>query len=363
MKNSIAHTKILIAPLDWGLGHATRCIPLIHFLMQLECEVFIASSGAQKKLLQAEFHAFSFLHLEGYNITYSKHKRIMPLKILWQTPKILSAIKKENKWLSNTIEQYKIDVVISDNRYGLYSSKVPCIFITHQLQIQAAYNSLNKFIQKINYQYINRFSECWIPDAEGENNIAGNLSHPKKLPAIPVKYIGPLSRFEIKKTEEKKYDWMIILSGPEPQRTVLENKLLFRLSALHDKILIVRGKPGDTVNLNVSENFTIFNHAATAEMQQLINESEFIISRCGYTTVMEMLSLQKKCVLIPTPGQTEQEYLAAHLKKQAWCYSFQQDDDFLLHLNNAKEFTYNLPAIDTSAFKKILADFVNQLTT
>lgn len=354
--------NVLVAPLDWGLGHATRCIPIIKILQNCGCKVTIAASGSVKTLLESEFPQISFIQLNGYNVQYAASKRFLALKILMQSPKIIRSIKRENAWLQQVVAQYGFDAVISDNRFGLYTAKVPCIFVTHQLLIKAPYNWLQNSIQRINYSYINRYSQCWVPDIETGNTIAGELSHPKKLPAIPVKYLGPLSRFGELPKAELKYKWMAILSGPEPQRTILENKLLAIIPNLQGKILLVRGRPGSTAAINAPANCTIVNHLATNEMLQALAASQFVISRCGYTTVMEMLALGKKAVFIPTPGQTEQEYLAEHLFKQGWCYTCTQDDDLWQHLCTAEtSFIYNMPPPAKTTLEEVVKGFVEKI--
>ncbi len=354
----ISPKKILVAPLDWGLGHATRCIPLIKFLTGSGHQVIIASYGGQMALLQNEFPKLQTIALKGYNIQYAGSKRWLPFKILWQSPKILLSIRRENRWLQQTIKDFKIDLVISDNRFGLWSKLTPCVFITHQLNIKASFPWLEKLIQKINYSYINRYTACWVPDFEDSFNIAGILSHPLNMPNIAVKYIGPLCRFEKNITDEKKYGFLILLSGPEPQRTLLENKIFSLAPILNGKVLILRGKPGSDEKISLTPNCTIVNHLTTTQLQQAFAESEYIISRCGYTTVMEVLSLQKKAILIPTPGQTEQEYLATHLMQQNWCYTCNQNDDLLFHINKAKDFAFSLPVLSEAVFKTVLEDFI-----
>lgn len=354
---------ILVAPLDWGLGHATRCIPIIKCLQAAGCKVFIAGEGNVKALLQQEFNTIQFLPLKGYRIQYSKNKRFFVVKILAQLPKIFSAIGYEHKWLKKTVKKWHIDIVISDNRYGLYHSAIPCIFITHQLCIQAPFKKAEQWMQIINYHFINRFKQCWIPDYEGSCNIAGSLSHPKKLPATQVKYIGPLCRFH-KEENDKKYRWLILLSGPEPQRSLLENKIVSCLSEIKGPILIVRGKPQESENTCFALNRSdckVVNHLTTTEMQQAFSQAEWVLSRAGYTTVMEILCLQKKSVLIPTPQQTEQEYLATHLLKQHWCYTFSQDEkNFIEHLNAAENFLYKLPNLSTTLLQNVINHLLMQ---
>ncbi len=361
MNNQCILKKVLITPLDWGLGHATRCIPLISYFLSLNCEVTIAASPASKALLQTEFPALEFFNLNSYNIVYSRKKRWMPFKILLQTPKILRAVNQEHEWLKNLLATKHFDAIISDNRYGFYSEKVFSVFITHQLQIKTSLNFAKNFMRKKTYKRINKFNECWVPDFEGNLNIAGNLSHPKTLPKIPVKYIGMLSRFKPKVHLNNVYKYLIIISGPEPQRTIFEEKVFAFAKLNKEKILIVRGKPEEKSSIEENFNCTICNHLTTAKMEDAFNASEFIISRCGYTSVMEILSLQKRSILIPTPGQTEQEYLAKHLMKQNWCYTFSQNEDFNLHFIKAHQFKYNLPNVNAKQYEVVLKDFISAL--
>jgi uncharacterized protein (TIGR00661 family) len=345
--------KVLVAPLDWGLGHATRCIPIIKQLQSAGCTVTVAASGKTLALLAAEFPGISTTPLFGYNISYTVQKRYLPLKILLQSPKIMLTIWREHIWIKKIIKSNSFQLVISDNRFGLYTNKMPCIFITHQLLIKASAVWLEHLIQFINYLFINNFNACWVPDFEAGKTMAAELSHPKIMPALPVKYIGPLSRFSHIKNSTKKYKWLVILSGPEPQRSLLENKILAVAKSL-GPFLLLRGKPGEDERIETPENVTVANHLSTKEMQSAFEESEFVISRCGYTTVMEVLALQKKAILIPTPGQTEQEYLAKHLFTQQWCYCCSQDEDLLRHFKLAETFEYKLPTLNASTLEDVV---------
>lgn len=344
MQENLNIKRILISPLDWGLGHATRCIPIIKSLTEHGYEVIIAAEGSATNLLQLEFPSITILPLRGYRISYASSKRWLPFKIVQQIPKILSSIKYEHRWLQQMVVQHHIDLVISDNRYGLYTTACPCIFITHQLTIKAPYAWLEKLMQLLSYRYINRFTACWVPDTANDRNLAGELSHPKQLPAIPVHYIGLLSRFSIHTSVEKKYAACILLSGPEPQRSILEEIIVQGLSKTKERILLIRGKPGNNETIITNAHVTVYNHLAEKELALAIQSSEYIISRSGYTTVMELLMMQKKSILIPTPGQTEQEYLAQRLMQQQWCYSISQEA-FQVEkaLEQAAQFSYTFP--------------------
>lgn len=315
--------KVLVAPLDWGLGHATRCIPLIHGLQEAGMEVVLAAEGAQAALLLREFPGLECLPLFGYRARYSKSGWTLPFRMMLQSPQLFNTISRERAWLAEVIETHGIDLVISDNRYGLSSKKVPCIFITHQLTIKAQFGWLENILQKINYRFINRFTCCWVPDAGGDENLAGVLSHPKKLPAVPVHYIGLLARFVPQQTAQK-FDVCVVLSGPEPQRTLLEKKIVRELFSVEGKVLLVRGKPSAADIFALPPHVTVYNHLPTEDLQQLVLQSQLIVSRSGYTTVMEMAALGKKMLLIPTPGQTEQEYLAARLQQMQICRAAKQ---------------------------------------
>lgn len=361
MKEKFNIHTVLVAPLDWGLGHATRCIPLIRALQAAGYNVLIGSDGPQKALLHKEFPTLPILPLKGYCVRYAKTRWLFLFKLLLQLPKIYLAIQDEHNWLDAVIDKYAIDLVLSDNRFGLHSLKIPCIFITHQLTIKAPFCWQQKGIQKINYAQINQFTACWVPDVPGEINLAGILSHPTTLPKIPVYYMGILSRFvrDDKEVMVKKYDYCMVISGPEPQRTVLENKIISGTYTIKGNILLVRGKPGNEEEIEVAKNVEVKNHLSGPELQHAFNNSKYIISRSGYTTVMELLSLQKKSILLPTPGQTEQEYLAERLLQQGWCFTLNQDKFNLLAATKAADqFSYTtitLPIFDVDKLRELLA--------
>ncbi len=320
--------RVLVAPLDWGLGHATRCIPIIYVLISLNFEVVIAADGAIKNLLKKEFPDVVFTHLNGYKIHYSKQKFWLPVKLLSQFPKLLWRIYKEHQQLKAIISTHKIDIIISDNRLGLYSTVIPSIYITHQLKIKTGNAFSERLAQKIHYFFINKYTACWVPDNESENNLAGELSHPLKKPAIPVKYLGPLSRFEKIETF-KKYDLLILLSGPEPQRSIFEKLLQEELKTFTGTVLLVRGLPEAAENNSVadaSNKISVVNHLAATDLNKVIQQAKLVICRSGYTTIMDLVKLQQKAVLVPTPGQTEQEYLAKYLmeKKIIFCNAAKQ---------------------------------------
>ncbi len=354
--------KILIAPLDWGLGHATRCIPLIKNLLSEGCQVLIAADGPVRILLHQEFPALIFLPLHGYKIKYSKKKKSLPIKIALQIPGLLFSIFKEHQWLKKIVKDYSIDAIISDNRFGLYHKHIPCIYITHQLLIKTGNKFFEMLLQKMHYLFIKQYKLCWVPDFEGSPYIAGQLSHPEYLP-FNLKYIGGLSRFEKSNQVNINYDLLILLSGPEPQRTIFEDELLLQLIEYTGNVLLVRGLPETNEILftkaNKCDKIMVRNHLASHELNQVIEQSKMIISRSGYTTVMDLIKLQKKAILVPTPGQTEQEYLAKYLMQQQLFYSVEQHT-FLLKevIKKAGLFNYLQLTFDMEQYKSCIKSFV-----
>lgn len=350
--------SILVAPLDWGLGHATRCIPIIYALQNLGASVILAAEGATAALLQNEFPVAVILPLKGYRIRYSKNKSTFFLKLLSQVPGIYFKTKKENKWLNKIVKEYSIDAIISDNRFGLYHKQLPCVYITHQLHIETGIGNLNRLVQKLHYKFINRFTQCWVPDVGGQQNLAGKLSHPQKLPLIPVKYLGILSRFK-NQDQHIENDLLILLSGPEPQRTIFENILLQQLQNNIVDAIIVRGLPLEKKKITAPGNLKIINHLSAAELSKCIQQSKWILARAGYSTIMDLAALQKKAILVPTPGQGEQEYLAVYLKEKKIFYTCPQQSFLLKNaLQNAESFPFEKAGTHSGLDEKIIGSWL-----
>lgn len=355
---------VLLSPLDWGLGHATRCIPIVNHLLRVGCEVIIAVEGPQKDLLEQEFPLIQFVDIKGYRLRFGKERWSTIVKILSSVPKILTAINQEKKWLNAFLKANKVDLIISDNRYGFTHAEVPSVFITHQLTIRSPFGKLSqRVLQKMNYHFIDKFDMCWVPDYQEFPGLAATLSHPQIKPSIPVRYLGPLSRFDRNPESSLSNDVLVILSGPEPQRTILEEKILTQLSQVSKKVIVVRGLPGDTKTKPTPENGVLFyNHLPKAELNQLVLASSVIISRSGYSTIMDLLPLGKRCIFIPTPGQTEQEYLARNLTEQGYCLSFSQEAFSLPKaLEIMKDAVFKKLSVSKIAFEEIIDESLKVL--
>ncbi len=352
--------RVLVAPLDWGLGHATRCIPVIYEFLRQGASVTIATDGAPETLLKKEFPQLNYLTLIGYNVTYSKTKAGFLFRLIRQLPRLINVKKKEQRWLQKTIGTHPFDVIVSDNRFGLYSKKVPAIFITHQLHIKSPLGKwMDRFLQKINYRFINRFTQCWVPDDAGLSSLAGALSHPIVLPLTPVKYIGPLSRLKKQTTPETAKHLFISLSGPEPQRSILEKKIRQAIKEIDYTVTLVCGLPGEVV-IEQEERLTVYNHLDAVQYAEELQKASFVICRGGYSTIMDVLLLQKKAVLIPTPGQGEQEYLAQWLQQNKLAIAMEQHNFSLVEaIARANAFTYAtyIPA-DKNSLQEAIADLL-----
>jgi UDP-N-acetylglucosamine transferase subunit ALG13 len=344
--------KILIAPLDWGLGHTTRCIPIIKELLNFKCEVWAAGSPQQKALLRQEFPSLHYTGLPEYGIRYGRTRWGTALGILTQVPKILIRIKQENNRLKALPVSEKPDLVISDNRYGLYTQSAFCVFITHQLSIAPrAWGA--SLLRRLHYRAISRFDRCWVPDQAGGHGLAGDISHPAQLPPIPTRYIGILSRmgkatsYELRAASRDvgtggpvpeetgaPIDLLVLLSGPEPQRTILERKIMEQAKGCEGRIVLVRGiveaasfklqatsqdlhRPSELGNM--SENVEYYDHLPAEPLNKLMNAARVILARAGYSTIMDLATLDKPAILVPTPGQPEQEYLGDFLGQAALC--------------------------------------------
>lgn len=315
--------NILVAPLNWGLGHATRCIPIINELELHGYTPIIASDGMALALLKMEFPNLIALELPSYGIRYPKNGKRFRLQMVQNLPRIISAIRKENSLIKNWNQRYQFAGIISDNRAGIYLENVPSVYITHQIRVLSGFSTfLSSFLHR---KTISKFDQCWIPDFEDAPNLSFGLSHLKHYP-IPTKFIGTLSRFA-KENFEKKYDLIIILSGPEPQRGILEQLLRKQLSRYKGKVLFVEGKVSEKQQVLTVQNVTFYNFMTSQQLEASINQSEIMLCRSGYTSAMDLAKLNKKCFFIPTPGQFEQEYLAKKYNENQYA-PFSKQTDF-----------------------------------
>ncbi|HJV77849.1 MAG TPA: hypothetical protein VJ602_05645 [Paludibacter sp.] len=305
--------KILICPLNWGLGHATRCVPVIRRLMAEGHELVVAADGFPLEFLRQEFHAIRFIEFPSYSVYYAAGKSQVGA-MLFNLPNIITGIIREHLWLRSLLQSEHFDQVISDNRFGMWSRRTHSIYMTHQLMIKMPRNMefLEPIVHYIHKAFINRYDECWIPDKEENGGLSRDLSHKYPLPRN-AKFIGTLSRFQgMENTKPNTdYDVVAMISGIEPQRTIFEESLIRRYKNRPEKTLIACGKPRAKINAQRIGNVTLVSHVSDSELAEALLGAKKIISRSGYSTIMDLDALHclHKAEFIPTPGQTEQEYL------------------------------------------------------
>jgi hypothetical protein len=312
------------------LGHAARMIPVAQMLKERGHNIFVGSGEEHLTFFRNEIPGLTYIRFPGFNPRYS---RFLPqyLTLLLKTPVLIYHIILEHIRLKRVILEHSVDIVISDNRFGLWNRKVTTVYVTHMPLIP--FPKKMRFLEFIGIilhrNVINKYTFCFIPDLPGDLNVSGRLSHGMKLPSN-VRYVGILSRLQagpISTDDSSEVQQnLVILSGPEPQREILRQKLIMLLKDKEPFTVMLGGKPGETGNAVKTGKITFYNHLPLTEMKELITRSNNIISRAGYTTIMELISLNHSALLIPTPGQTEQEYLAEYLSEKGWFSTIAQSE-------------------------------------
>ncbi len=349
---------ILIAPLDWGLGHATRCIPIIEILLERGCDVHLASAGRSYDLLKKEFPELPIHEISPYNVTYSETGFFIAImKIL---PRIFLSIFKEYFDIKSLVKKYSIDAVISDNRFGCFHKTIPTVYITHQImaKMPPAIKFLEYFVSFLHNRFMNRFTEVWIPDLPGRPNLSGDLAH-KLTPPKHSRFIGLLSRFKKPSTiPDPSIELLVILSGPEPSRTLFEKEVLTQLKEMQLPTTILLAKPDLPKQCYTDGNLTIYTHLSSEEIKEIILDSKVVLTRSGYTTLLELAVLGKKAIIVPTPGQTEQEYLAVKLHEEEYYFSQKQEN---LDIRHALDIVNTYPPTQFDAKQELLEQAIDEL--
>ncbi len=348
----------MVAVLDWGLGHATRCVPLVEALIRSGAEPILASNGRAGLLLRQAFPQLTMEDLPPYGVRYGTAN--MYWNMMRQGPRLVSTVRKEYRHTQKLVDHYALDAIISDNRYGCFSSKVPSVFITHQVNLYFPRRVISRLMNRFHHHLIRNFDECWIPDIAASSGLAGSLSHPAPFPGVV--YLGLLSRLRRVETTVKN-ELLVLLSGPEPQRTNLQDILRSQLQHREEKVIFVLGKPENS-HRHLAGNIMIIDHLGADELSEVMSSCRQVVCRSGYSTLMDLATLRKKAILIPTPGQTEQEYLARRLTTAGICYHEQQSAfDIGRALERSKAFS-GFPGgqfEDGGQLERVLNAFLNKL--
>ncbi|MDC3220342.1 glycosyltransferase [Flavobacteriales bacterium] len=316
--------KILYSVLNWGLGHASRSVTVIEYLINQGHEVHLASDGVALDFLQRRFPNSSFVELPAYDVKYSKGKSLI-WKLLLQSPYLLKTIQQEKSFIKKLHKKEQFDLVISDNRFGSNINDIPSVYITHQVTILSKIGQ--NLLKKLHAKIINQFDECWIPDYKGESNLAGELSQNSQHLSCAVHYIGRLSHLKLEQVE-KDYDVAYILSGPEPQRSILEKKIIEQHSK-KQKAILVQGTLHKAV---LYDHVEVVDLLDSKGLKRIISRSKKVVCRSGYSSIMDFCNSEIPVMMIATPGQSEQEYLADRLHAR---FENTQEQK-LLDLNRAK---------------------------
>ena len=334
--------RILVAPLNWGLGHASRCVPLVQRFLNEGHEVILGGDGDSLTLLRRHFPKLRYVYLAPLNLRYTAGKSQVSA-MLRAIPQLISWSLKDHAMLQAVLREESIDRVISDNRFGLYSAQTESVYMTHQLHIMLpkGWKWAESIAEHLHARVYRHFDQVWVPDYEDINkSLAGELSHPKMSKCENEKmrkwvYIGPLSRFTPDNASGTDRDCIdnasvvAVLSGLEPQRTILEKEIIARYSSSNEHVLIVQGLMNRPNTRFKRGNITIVPYLNDAELVTALLSAKHIIARSGYSTIMDLAALglikpksqiknQKSKIieLLPTPGQPEQEYLALLLNKK-----------------------------------------------
>jgi predicted glycosyltransferase len=360
---------VLYFILDWGLGHATRSMPVIRGLLQSGFRVVIVSTGRSLALLRREFSRCEFEDLPDYGIRYSRLKWALVPRLCVQMPGIFFRLIREHRETERLARRFKAAAVVSDNRYGCFSARLPSYFITHQLRFQLPpWLAWSAWISEwFNRFFFRHYTAVWVPDEAGSPNLSGDLSHKGPVPHNPkVRFVGPLSSLDPKAGwGNPDVDILFLISGPEPQRTGFEKMILAQAAALPGRKAAVLGKPDEETGALRAPggDLEVFSHLEREKLAGCMKRAEWIVCRSGYSTVMELAAFGAKAILVPTPGQTEQEYLAAYLKKEGLFFSVRQDElDLKKALPEAGRFySRPAPAIEFNRIGPILARFKDGL--
>ena len=315
-----------MAALNWGLGHVVRLVPIIRELELQNTEIVIAGSGRSGTLLQMEFPNCTYIELSERAVRYGNKHFFLSLA-MW-LPFFAQNIWKEHRIISKFCKENGIGRIISDNRYGAYSKHIHSVLIIHQLNVlmPKGFTLWKPIFDWVHSRLVARFTEVWIPDeADAENRLSGILSETNICKHKALSYTGYLSDLKFNIGTDKEIDLLFVLSGPEPTRTQWEKQIALMLANTSVHIVVVRGTESERT-VRFPKSVSVYNLVMRNKLNKFILASDIVISRSGYTSIMDYVTLGSKAILVPTPGQTEQEYLAKRMNKKAQFAVANQDE-------------------------------------
>ncbi len=349
---------VLVSPLNWGLGHAARMVPLIRKLIGQGQKVIIGAYGDSATLLKKEFKECIHVELKGFTPVYSSsHSQTVAL--MRQSVKFLFHKSREHKRTKEVVKKFGVDLIISDNRYGVWYKNIPSVLVTHQLSpaLGRRFRFFERPVSRIFNRWIRKFDECWVPDVPGENNLSGKLSNNDL--DLNIKYAGLLSRFkECTQNFNFRYEYLAVISGPEPWRNKFEKDLIRLFGNLPGNSVIVRGVPEGSSEEYEYNGITMFDHLETDALNSLMCNSRNIICRPGYSTLMDLFTAGRRALLVPTPGQPEQEYLAGRMRERYGFTVIEQADILNADVKTLLKYGQDLTPLKNDLLEKLLHNFL-----
>jgi hypothetical protein len=322
----------------------------------------LGTTGIQEHFFRDEFPDLQQVAAPSYKILYPQQGWQMPFWLLREAPRLRQVIQAEQQWTERICQEFGIQLVISDNRFGCFAHNIPSVYITHQLRIAfpRMFRSFERIGERFHRRLQNPFAQVWVPDSEGDDNLGGRLSHTRAL-AHKVRYLGPLTRFATRNLSEQNLsqdiDLLALISGPEPQRSLFEEKIQALCKAYPGKVVLVQGKPG-AEQCQANSRLEIHSHLPSEQLRQVILRSKLVLCRSGYSTLMDLQTLGAKAVLVPTPGQTEQEYLASSLRQKGFCGAMAQEQMSLERLREESRHAHGFrpPTPQNTALQNVVAN-------
>lgn len=356
--------KALVAPLDWGLGHATRCAPVVREFLEKGCDVELAVTRENAAILREMFPDVRQRLAPSYNIVYPKHGYNMAFWLLKNSAHLRAVMRAEHHYAEEMVERHGYDILVSDNRFAFRSRKAKSVYMTHQCRI--AFPKMLRMFEAFGAAWhasvMSRFDEVWVPDVPEFPGYAGSLSHVERCPR-PLKFVGPLSRFAmlpLTQSTEKDLGIVAVVSGVEPARSRFASRLSSVLPQIPGKHVVILGKPASSLKTWTAGNVTFYNHLPTQEFADVISRAGWVISRGGYSTVMDMAVLGAKCIFVPTPGQYEQVVLAADLSAAGFAVSIEEGSLSVDSLSKALQ-RADVVELPRQSKNTLLSDAVTQI--
>lgn len=313
------YARVLLAVLDWGLGHATRCVPVVHALSEKGAEVVLAGSGRSLDYLKGRFPEVEAFEIPDREVRYNPRGAAAAIWRRAFAQPILN--DRQRKFLSEEARYRRVTHIISDNVYGAYSPVLPSVLITHQLGPKAP--AMQGMAHRILARWMNRFDAVWIPDEEGDDSLSGDLAFNRHYEG-EVEWIGRLSRFGRGREALCNISATALLSGPEPQRSIFEERVVEVFRDIPGRKVVIRGRT-DLPKPDWGEDIECMDFADGVDLRNVLRRSSVVLSRSGFSTLCDLMALGCRACVVPTPGQSEQEYLADRVRAKKWFASTAQN--------------------------------------